>query len=269
MEMHIQGSKEVSLESYFTFVARCAATGKATQINPLKVDGNEEHQKLFEQGRARDAARKKVRAAAKASSLGIALDQDGMAAAADLLNHSKVLDTMPSLAEPSEVLLPETALQNTLTAMPQHRNTAGRIFGGFLMRRAFELAHSTAYLFSGTRPVFHELDEVTFKSPVAIGDLLRLDSCVLFTSENFDPQGRPGRPTIHIEVIAKVLKPEVRDAVTSNTFNFTFGIPEDATGGTKALRRVLPVTSSEAYRILLRYRSDLVQKEEDNGTPWD
>lgn len=43
-------------------------------------------------------------------------------------------------------------LENTFTCQPEQRNLHGRIFGGFLMSRAFELAHSTAYLFAGRRP---------------------------------------------------------------------------------------------------------------------
>lgn len=39
-----------------------------------------------------------------------------------------------------------------LPSLVQERNLHGRVFGGFLMRRAFELAFSTAYLFAGTRP---------------------------------------------------------------------------------------------------------------------
>jgi len=46
----------------------------------------------------------------------------------------------------------ETSLETTFTCQPQQRNIHGRVFGGFLMRRAYELAHSTAYLFAGRRP---------------------------------------------------------------------------------------------------------------------
>lgn len=44
---------------------------------------------------------------------------------------------------------------------------SGRIFGGFLMRRAYELARSTAHLFGGRRPVFHELDLIFLPSASA------------------------------------------------------------------------------------------------------
>jgi acyl-coenzyme A thioesterase 9 len=54
-------------------------------------------------------------------------------------------------------------LSNTFVCQPQQRNMHGRIFGGFLMRRAFELAFATTYLFAGSRPSFVRVDEVTFK----------------------------------------------------------------------------------------------------------
>lgn len=177
---------------------------------------------------------------------------------------------MPTLADPSEVLLAETRLHNALIAQPQQRNTAGRIFGGFLMRRAFELAHTCAYLFAGRRPIFLELDEVTFRSPVSVGDLLKFDSAVLFTSDRMDAAGRM---TIHVEVRAQVIQPEARKAVTSNTFNFTFGVAENADGSGRAakagsgpeLRRVLPATHEDAYRIMERYTRDLMQRDEDEA----
>lgn len=251
------------MESNFTFVARDPKTGRAAAINPLRVTSPEE-EAYFELGRQRDAARKAQRDKSQASVLGRALDKEGLAAAQELLREGKTLLTMPTLACQSEVLMSETMLENTLTAMPQHRNTAGRIFGGFLMRRAYELAHATAYLFGGRKPVFLELDEVSFRSPVSVGDLLRLQSCVLYTSEKIDPRGRP---TVHVEVVASILIPEGRKTVTSNIFNFTFGLSgEDGlaacSGEDVALRRVVPSTLEEACRIIERYQGDLQQLSE-------
>merc|ERR1719277_990349 len=174
---------------------------------------------------------------------------------------------MPALAPENDVLLAETRMQNVFLTMPQQRNTAGRIFGGFLMRRAYELARSTAHLFGGRRPIFHELDEVTFKAPVSVGDMVKFDACVLYTSEHIDPKGRA---TIHTEVKAYVLKPETRQTILSNTFNFTFGVTAnlDGSGGSALgkdidLRRVLPATMLEATRIVERYTGDIEQVEED------
>jgi len=190
-----------------------------------------------------------------------------MRTARDLLDQAQPLLTMPSLANPNDVFLSETKMQNTFLTMPQQRNTAGRIFGGFLMRRAYELARSTAHLFGGRRPIFHELDEVTFKSPVSVGDMVKFEACVLYTSEKMDQEGRA---TIHTEVVAHVLKPESMEVKLSNTFNFTFGLVQnlDGTGGSVKgedieLRRVLPATPAEAYRIVERYEADSRQVRED------
>ena len=52
-----------------------------------------------------------------------------------------------------------------------------------LRRRAFELAFATCYIFAGSRPIFTQVGEITFKKPVEVGDLLRLHSIVLYTHE--------------------------------------------------------------------------------------
>ena len=73
---------------------------------------------------------------------------------------------MPALADPDVVLIRHTKLENAIICQPQQRNMHGRIFGGFLMRRAFELAFSTCYVFGGGRPLFLEVDHVDFRKPV-------------------------------------------------------------------------------------------------------
>jgi acyl-coenzyme A thioesterase 9 len=71
---------------------------------------------------------------------------------ASLLSQGKVLKNFPSLASPSHLLMEKTSLDNAFIPQPQQRNTANSIFGGFLMRRAFELAFGCAYKFGGTKP---------------------------------------------------------------------------------------------------------------------
>jgi len=83
---------------------------------------------------------------------------------------------------------------------------AGRIFGGFLMRRAFELAFATCYSFAGSRPAFLLVEEISFKKPVDVGDLLRLKSSVLHVEHMYNPgppwlKARSSHAVVHIEVI--------------------------------------------------------------------
>ncbi|TYI00900.1 hypothetical protein ES332_A11G164100v1 [Gossypium tomentosum] len=166
---------------------------------------------------------------------------------------------MPALADRDSILLRDTRLENALICQPQQRNIHGRIFGGFLMHRAFELAFSTAYVFAGLVPCFLEVDHVDFLRPVDVGDFLRLTSCVLYTElEN------PDQPLINVEVVAHVTRPEIRSSDVSNTFNFTFSVrPEaKATKNGFKIRNVVPATEEEARRILERMDAEMPQQNQ-------
>lgn len=269
MRAQSKHGKSPFLESIFTFVARDPATGRAAMINPLKPIG-EEQEKLFEMGATRDSLRKEERKRMKTTQGVHKLTDEGMLTAHQLLDEAKPILTMPTLASRNDVLMRDTMLQNTFLTMPQQRNTAGRIFGGFLMRRAYELARSTAHLFGGRRPIFHELDQVTFNAPVNVGDMIKFESFVLYTSEQLDPLGRA---SVHTEVTAYLLNPEKGTVTTSNVFNFTFGLAAnmDGSGGSALgkdvhMRRVLPSSRMEAYRIVERYIADRRQIVEDELT---
>lgn len=74
---------------------------------------------------------------------------------------------------PGDIIpMDSTRLSNTFTCQPQQRNMHGRIFGGFLMRRAYELAFATTHLFAGQRPRFIAFDRVRRSALTATGHLL-------------------------------------------------------------------------------------------------
>ncbi|KAI3746727.1 hypothetical protein L6452_09166 [Arctium lappa] len=115
-----------------------------------------------------------------------------------LLAEGRVFIDMLTLADRDSILIKDTCLQNALVCQPQQRNTHGRIFGGFLMRRAFELAFATAYAFAGSAPCFLKVD---------VGNFLHFKSCVLYTELE-----HPEEPLINVEVVAHVTRPELRSA---------------------------------------------------------
>ncbi|PON41896.1 HotDog domain containing protein [Trema orientale] len=237
-------SDGVALTANFIFVARDSKTGKAAPVNRLSPE-TEKEKFLFEEAESRNNLRKRKRG-----------DQDrrefenGEADRLEtLLAEGRIFCDMPALADRDSILLRDTHLENSLICQPQQRNIHGRIFGGFLMHRAFELAFSTAYAFAGLVPYFLEVDHVDFLRPVDVGDFLRLKSCVLYTElEN------PDQPLINIEVVAHVTRPELRTSEVSNTFYFTFTVrPEaKATKNGYRIRNVVPATEEEARRILER-----------------
>jgi len=255
------------LSARFVFVARNTETGRAAPIPPLLLETEAEKAK-FAECQHRNDLRKKQRAAAPSPPSLLSSTASGSAVgggstrptalreptrleqaselASDLLLEARPLTDMPALANRDAILMSSTHLSNVFVCQPQQRNTHGRIFGGFLMRRAFELSFATAYLFIGSQPQFREVDEVTFEKPVDVGNMVRFDSVVLYTSQSKTTM----RPLVHVEVVARVTRPEERLSFVSNTFHFVF---EKRDGGT--VRRVLPGTEEEARRVAL-YLSD-------------
>lgn len=265
MQAYVEGTDEPFMESNFTFVGRDPETGRAKQINALRFHGPEQTL-LFHIARQRDWARKIQRKHATMSNAG-GMDEEGLKLKHKLLCAAEQSRFMPTLARHADIPMRGTQLENTVTMQPQHRNTAGRIFGGFLMRRAYELAHATVYLYAGRRPIFLEVSEVNFVAPVSVGDLVRLSSRVLYTSEDADLDGRI---TVHVEVVATLMKPETQEVTTTNTFNLTYGLAEHQDGSGEAalkgqlqLRRVVPSTGEEAVRVVQRMQMDRQQQEED------
>ncbi|KAG4174821.1 hypothetical protein ERO13_A11G144200v2 [Gossypium hirsutum] len=194
-------SHSVALAANFIFVARDSKTGKAAAVNRLSPE-TEREKFLFEEAEARSKLRKKKRVDRRK------LENGEVNQLEALLAEGRIFCDMPALADRDSILLRDTRLENALICQPQQRNIHGRIFGGFLMHRAFELAFSTAYVFAGLVPCFLEVDHVDFLRPVDVGDFLRLTSCVLYTElEN------PDQPLINVEVVAHVTRPEIRSSI--------------------------------------------------------
>ena len=125
-------------------MARDRNTGKGAPINRLLPQTDFE-QELFEAADARAAAKKAERslpAAAKAEAA-----QQRQAEVDAMMTAARPFFSLPALAPKHTFPMARTKLTNTLITEPQHQNTAGRVFGGFLMRRAFELAFACCYVF--------------------------------------------------------------------------------------------------------------------------
>eukprot|EP01063_Lacrimia_lanifica_P005097 TRINITY_DN12919_c0_g1_i1.p1 TRINITY_DN12919_c0_g1~~TRINITY_DN12919_c0_g1_i1.p1 ORF type:complete len:436 (+),score=161.64 TRINITY_DN12919_c0_g1_i1:49-1356(+) len=257
------------LVAYFTFVARDKATKKARQLAPLALETSMDRQ-ASEAGAARAAVRKAHRKEQQNASLNrqhveelVRTTEGGGAevtieqTAAALLRAARPQLKMPCVAG-AAVRMSDTRLTNTEFMQPQQKNTAGRIFGGFLVRRAYELAVSTCALFvggvDGIR--FREVDEVAFLRPVDVGDCVQFTAIVLFTSSSL-----LSAPSVHVEVVADVLDPAARTVHRSNAFNFTFTVPEG-----RVLPAVLPETMEDALTATTRYFKDVAQCLEDSRT---
>ena len=179
--MQVLQHGKVAMASLFTFVARNRQTHKAMVVHQLDPQTDLEKRRFKEAQAIADTkkqnrlkamqAQDHMEVRAHSSSPGLHRPLGAVShcflsaqastaqerAIARLLQESQPLLTMPALASPHDVLIRNTIASNSLICQPQQRNTAGRIFGGFLMRRAFELAYATAYLFAGSRPTFEKV----------------------------------------------------------------------------------------------------------------
>ncbi|XP_059435163.1 acyl-coenzyme A thioesterase 2, chloroplastic [Corylus avellana] len=246
-------SDSMALTANFIFVARDSKTGKAAPVNRLSPETDRE-KFLFEKAEERNNLRKRKRGGDRKE-----FENGGVNRLETLLAEGRIFCDMPALADRDSILLRDTRLENSLICQPQQRNIHGRIFGGFLMHRAFELAFSTAYAFAGMVPCFLEVDHVDFLRPVDVGDFLRFKSCVLYTElEN------PDQPLINVEVVAHVTRPELRSSEVSNTFYFTFTLRPEAKAMKNGLRirSVVPATEEEARRILERMDAEALQRHD-------
>jgi acyl-coenzyme A thioesterase 9 len=266
IRMSCQTDEGEWMVAYFTFVATDPQTHRSVLIPPLAPETPLEHAQ-YAAGARRAAQKKELRQRQKNHSSGgmggdSILEQQAQA----LMNEAGALLNMPSLADPHSILMTATKMQNAEVAQPQLRNLANRIFGGFLMRRAFELAYATCYVFGGARPRFIELDEVSFQSPVEVGDLTVFNSRVLYTAIrkgddiDYDLVNKTGGhiPLVTIQVEAWIVVPERASASLSNSFYFTFVLPDQT-----PVRRILPSNIDEARRMVQRMAADERQRDED------
>jgi len=270
MRCRSEGSETPWLEAYVTFVTLDRRTKKPTAI-PAIVPQTAEERAEFEAGVVRAARKKERRKHQQGSYPESVLD-----AAKSLLEQAGPLLNMPSLADPHSILMSATKMQNAMIAQPQFQNLASRVFGGFLVRRAFELAFANAYVFGGAKPIFLEVDEVAFASPVDVGDLLVFNSRILYTDRGYlrdyyeqsgggsgDDNGELDDaceevPLIHVEVEAWVTVPEEASAKLSNQFYFTFA---GSARTSSKVRTVLPANIDEARRMAARMAGDQQQGE--------
>jgi len=154
------------------------------------------------------------------------------------------------------VAMGQTLTQNVFTTQPQDRNTAGAVFGGLLMRRAYELAQATALQFllaSCSRqdaqeadtavpiPRLMAVDDIAFVRPVQVGHLLQVAAQVVATQD----------AAAQVAVTCHTVDTRNPRAapVHTNSFHFTFAcVHEDSSGAVQPARplaAVLPDTYAQ------------------------
>lgn len=230
------------LEAKFIMVALDKNTLKASKVPELKVETDLEKY-YFAQG-----SRNKVK---KTLSQSISLEKIPPSIEEMILIHNLYLEYIQYLdptfnkKKPDNVIWMKDTIQRSLVlCMPQDRNVHNKIFGGYLMRLAFELAYATGYIFAKSKISFVALDDITFRQPVSIGSLLSLTSQVTYSSQT--------TRCFQVKVKADVIDPLTGKQDTTNTFHFTF---EDQAHA--QIYQVMPRSYDETMRYIEGQRKQL------------
>jgi len=213
--MHIfqesQDQRIKILDATFLMVARDPKTGKAAQVNGLKVDSMEER-KIFSDAELR----KRERILKK--------DADILKTVPTLNEsceiHKSFLNTLDKqhatfssrIKTENSIWMENAKLKSCILAMPVHQNIHGKLFGGYIMRKAYELAYANVTTISGTSCISKHIDDITFSNPVEIGSIFLLNSQVVYTEND----------AAVCRVYATVHNPIKNVTKTTNTFNFQF-----------------------------------------------
>lgn len=159
-------------------------------------------------------------------------------------NHSNLQDG--SVRADQGIVVPsnQTRMVSTEHIHPQSANIHLRLFGGYVMRGAFELAWMVAASFVQRHVRFLALDSLSFHSPVPIGALLSMTAQIDYTQETQGLQeGDPSAKTTvaAVSVVVETLDFETGQRRRTNTFHFSFELGDNPEG-----KRVSPQTYLEA-----------------------
>lgn len=258
-----EGQQRRVLDSYFTMVALDSATQRPTKINPL-VPRTPEEQRRFEDSKRRRAS--KLSGETDCSTEIRPLNAEESALIHSFLGHGSrhavasfnlhTDDTCRSYAHKGGHIHDDsvpmsvagrpgaqvgvrgtrtTRLSSINLCNPQMRNMHGNIFGGFLLRKAYEAAWSTAHMYLRLPPTLVEMSRVSFHRPVMVGSILNCDTLVTVVRR----VGSSWYVVVQAEM--SVLSPLDGSARPTNSFTFIFKVAVDID-----VPSVFPTTYDEA-----------------------
>ena len=127
---------------------------------------------------------------------------------------------------------------------PEFENVPQKIFGGYLVRRAYEISSICSEKVAPDRPVIAAVNRINFFHPVRMGDTLHYTSRVVYTNNSF----------ICVEANIERISRDRTSKALSNSCLFTF-VNVDRDLGHRPVPQVYPTTYSEDARYLSAHRS--------------
>ena len=132
---------------------------------------------------------------------------------------------------------------------PEHENVPEKIFGGYVVHRAFMYATICAEAVAPDRPVVVSVNRINFHHPVRIGDKLHFVSRATYT----------GQSSICVETDIVRISRDLTSTALCNTCVFTF-VNVDAELRPRPVPPIYPTTYGEDARFLAAYRRRLAYR---------
>ena len=217
---------------YFTMVARGGeSAGESLPLPPL------EYRDELEQERARKAVAGREQYRQQQASLLEPPSREEY----EILSKLHKAQEEPGFSGPTAGRLVADAWERMY---PEQEYVPQRIFGGYLIRRAFELSAICSELVAPDRSIIAAVNRINFFHPVRMGDKLHFTSRVVYTNESF----------VCVEASIERISRDRTTKALSNSCLFTF-VNVDRELNHRPVPPIYPTTYQEDSRYLDAHRS--------------
>jgi len=226
-----EGSSHLA-SCYFTMVARSADNGEAKSLTLPQL----QYPDALDMRRFKNAELRRQ------------TYRDGLAKAEEMpsLDEYLFLKKLHKEEESEEfcgIRAGDLVLESTCRAYPDQENVPKTIFGGYLIRKAYELAELAAEMVAPDRAVPCQVNRINFNQPVLMGDQLKFTARVVYT----------GKTTISVQCDIRRFGRNTGDKALSNSCMFTFrNVDRDMCP--QPVPFIYPITYAEDARLLNAYR---------------
>ena len=228
-----EGAESGSLAScYFTMVAREGEgeNARSVQVEPLDYKTDLEKKRRKNAVERREAYRNQINE----------LKEPPTKAE---YKHLRKLHSAQEEDDFNGLLAGDLVRSNWERMFPEQENVPKKIFGGYVIRRAFELTMMHAEEIAPDRPVFVRVNRINFLQPVQIGDKLDFTSKIVYTGET----------SISIEIDIERISRNRETRALSNTCVFTI-VNVDEEMQPQPVPQIYPTTYAEDERYLRAHR---------------
>lgn len=131
-----------------------------------------------------------------------------------------------------------STLTMTVLMTPDNANFSGNVHGGTLLKYLDEVAYACASRFAGSYVVTLSVDQVTFRQPIHVGELVTFLASVNYT----------GRTSLEVGI--KVITENIREKLVRHTNSCFFTmVAVDEQGKTVEVPTLSPRTENEVRRF--------------------